>query len=173
MRKFWISFVVALLLSSGVTLMVKYWPKTLSEEECGPLYRQYAHVPGIEASYVKGFRVNDTLTIDATLLRATDSAGWAQLREDYEVPDSLWNDTSSPKSKSITLVLRKKGQTKNVIDTNLLNNDYVAINMPEHLIGIYHITDSAQMYACIDYHLQSIVSKYLRIPLVTHSTYNE
>ena len=148
--------IAGVVLVAAILLAVRLWPQTLRDDQCSPLYRQYAHVPGIEASFVKGFRINDTLAIDATLLRATDSAGWQRLREDYEVPASLWNDTSSPKSKSITLSLRKKGQTKNVIDTILLNNDYVAINMPEHLIGIYHITDSAQIYACIDYHLQSI-----------------
>lgn len=104
----YIVFVILLLLSSGVTLMVKYWPKTLSEEECSPLYRQYAHVPGIKASYVKGFRVNDTLAIDATLLRATDSAGWARLVDDFHLSKAIDPSTYNiPKSVTLGRVSRK------------------------------------------------------------------
>lgn len=156
MKRHWIFRIVCILLAIIIPWMIKSLPTPLLDKDCSPLYQRYADDPDIEASYVKGFRVNDTLTIDATLLRATDSAGWQRLREDYEVPASIWNDTSSPEDRSITLSLRKKGQTKNVKDSNLLNNDYIAINMPEHLIGIYHITDSAQWYACIDYYLLSI-----------------
>jgi len=156
MRRFWLFTICGLLLAVVIPLLAAYCPRILLPSQCSPLYQRYCHTPGIEASYVKGFRINDTLAIDATLLHATDSASWERLVEDYEVPASLWNDTSSPEDRSITLSLRKKGQTKNVKDSNLLNNDYIAINMPEHLIGIYHITDSAQWYACIDYCLLSI-----------------
>ena len=78
-----------LLLSAALTLAVKYRPRGLSEEECGPLYRQYAHAPGIEASFVKGFRVNDTLAVDATLLRAKDTAAWERLVEDFGLTESV------------------------------------------------------------------------------------
>ncbi len=65
-------FVVAI----GGALAWKYWPRTVPWEECSALYRQYAHADGIEATFLRGYRVNDTLSIDVTLLQATDSAGW-------------------------------------------------------------------------------------------------
>ncbi|MBR4230023.1 MAG: hypothetical protein IKR83_04865 [Bacteroidales bacterium] len=65
-------FVVAI----GGALAWKYWPRTVPWEECSALYRQYAHADGIEATFLRGYRVNDTLAIDVTLLQATDSAGW-------------------------------------------------------------------------------------------------
>lgn len=159
MRKFWISFVVALLLSSGVTLMVKYWPKTLSEEECGPLYRQYAHVPGIEASYVKGFRVNDTLTIDATLLRATDSAGWARLREELRLPAPtpiVAKEIEEGKD-AITLYLNKKGSVAREMDmVDLNNNDAIGISFMNHTVSIYHIHGREELMALTQYTYKDI-----------------
>ena len=54
--------------------------------EPSDLYRRYEHADGISAAFVKDYRVNDTLTLDVTLLQATDSAGWQQLIEDFEIP---------------------------------------------------------------------------------------
>ncbi len=76
-------FVVAI----GGALAWKYWPRTVPWDECSALYRQYAHADGIEATFLRGYRVNDTLAIDVTLLQATDSAGWQHLRKDIKISD--------------------------------------------------------------------------------------
>ena len=44
--------------------------------EPSELYLRYKHADGIKASFIKDYRINDTLTLDVTLLQATDSAGW-------------------------------------------------------------------------------------------------
>lgn len=54
--------------------------------EPSELYLRYEHADGIKASFIKDYRINDTLTLDVTLLQATDSAGWQQLIEDFEIP---------------------------------------------------------------------------------------
>ena len=56
--------------------VVPYW-------QCSEVYKKYSRVEGVGATYVKDYRVNDTLTVGVTLLEATDSAGWACLKEDY------------------------------------------------------------------------------------------
>ena len=60
--------------------------RTVPWEECSALYRQYAHADGIEATFLRGYHVNDTLSIDVTLLQATDSAGWIALKKDFNMP---------------------------------------------------------------------------------------
>ena len=148
--------VAVLLLSSAITLAVKYWPHTLRDEECSLIYQRYADDPGVEASFVKGLQVSDSLVIDATLLRARDSAAWERLREDFEVSPRDKKTPFSSKRNSITVRLAKKGETKQVTDTNLLNNDYIAFSGSEKCIAIYHITDSAQWHACLDYFCSTI-----------------
>lgn len=69
------------------TLCVKLWPRTVPFDQCSELYQRYADQPGIDASFVKDFRINDTVAVDATLLCATDAAGWETLRRDFAVPD--------------------------------------------------------------------------------------
>ena len=64
-------------------LAVRYLPGVVRESQCGEVYHRYAHVSGVEASYVKDYPISDTLAVDVTILRATDSAGA------FSVPDNL------------------------------------------------------------------------------------
>lgn len=49
------------------------------------LYRRYEHVDGIAASYIHNYPVNDTLTLDVTLLEATSDCGWQTLCSDFAI----------------------------------------------------------------------------------------
>ena len=150
MKRHWIFQIVCILLAIIIPWMIKSLPTPLLDKDCSPLYQRYADDPGVEASFVKGFRISDTLTIDATLLRAKDSAGWERLREDFEVTPTSKDDSTSHK-KSLITRLNKKGETKPIIDTVLLNNDLLYFNIEQKNIAILHITDTLQLDACFDY----------------------
>ena len=158
MKRYWIITAVVLLLAVAVPLAVIYWPHTLSEEECSPLYRQYVHVEGVKASYIKGYRVNDTLALDVTLLSATDTIGWEMLVEDFELPaqsDSLRNN---PSYVSVLFWKNKKGQSRKERDTTDLNNDFLAASRAQRTICIFHVTDSNQWRFCLDNQIKKTVS---------------
>ena len=138
--------IAGVVLVAAILLAVRLWPQTLRDDECSPLYQRYCHTPGIEASYVKGFPINDTLAIDATLLHATDSASWERLLNDFQTPNSF---TEKPTSKAVLFRFAEKGQTKPIIDTNILNNDFLAFSLAEKSITVIHITNEGQVEACI------------------------
>ena len=48
------------------------------------LYRRYEGNPHLDVTYLRNFPVNDTLSVDVTLLQARDDEGWDTLRADYE-----------------------------------------------------------------------------------------
>lgn len=50
------------------------------------LYRCYENNPHIQAAYMEDYPLNDSLTLDVTILKALDSAGWEQLRNDFDYP---------------------------------------------------------------------------------------
>ena len=77
------------LLVLGVILVLRLWPRTLDPEQCGELYRKYVDAPGIRASYVKDFPVDDTLTVDALLLQADSDSAWYVLMADFGMPEEL------------------------------------------------------------------------------------
>ncbi len=87
MTRRWAITILAFLIVVLGGIAYRHWPRAVPWEECSTLYRHYAHADGIEATFLRGYRVNDTLAIDVTLLQATDSAGWQHLRKDIKISD--------------------------------------------------------------------------------------
>lgn len=111
-RRFWL--IVAAIVAAEVLAAVVWRCYLYPEREVSDLYLRYAEDPGVEASYVKGFRINDTLAIDATLLHATDSANWERLLNDFHLVNFIdTNLYSQPQSFSISMV-SPKDPTKRV-----------------------------------------------------------
>ena len=89
---------LAILLVGGlVSAAVLGRPRQLPLEECSPEYLRYKDAPGIKASFVKDFPVNDTLAVDALLLQATSDSAWCALLSDFGVPKELIDDYLSEK----------------------------------------------------------------------------
>ncbi|MBR4505919.1 MAG: hypothetical protein IKP21_04005, partial [Bacteroidales bacterium] len=77
--RFWGAFAVAVVLAlAGITAAAR-WHRLFPTGEVSELYRAYMDTPGVDATFIRGFQVNDTVSVDVTLLQATDSAGWATL----------------------------------------------------------------------------------------------
>ena len=76
MKRWLITFllVTAVATAAGVTV----WRHVLPMLQVSDIYRRYEHVDGIAASYIHNYPVNDTLTLDVTLLEVSDSAVWEQ-----------------------------------------------------------------------------------------------
>ena len=69
----------------GAAAVYKLWPRTVPWDECSEVYRRYADTPGVNAAYVKDYRVNDTLILSATILEAKDSTAWNTLYSDFKL----------------------------------------------------------------------------------------
>ena len=76
----WIAALIGMVAVGGA-LAWHYWPRTVPLEECSGIYQRYHDNPHVVASFLKDFRVNDTVTVDVTLLEAKDDEGWEELRE--------------------------------------------------------------------------------------------
>ncbi len=125
-------FVVAI----GGALAWKYWPRTVPWDECSALYRQYAHADGIEATFLRGYRVNDTLAIDVTLLQATDSAGWDKLSHDFnylKVPSQIERRELSENIDALSLLLKNNRQ-----ESPLGNDDIAVASLRDKYLCIFH-----------------------------------
>ena len=75
-----ISFVI------GVGFVVWFLPPAIAYWRSSEVYKRYSKVEGVRATYIKDFRVNDTVTVGVTLLEATTDSGWAVLQEDFGLP---------------------------------------------------------------------------------------
>lgn len=82
MKKWILAFLLLTLL--GVAA-VAAWRYLLPERHVSDLYRRYHNADGIAASYIHNFPVNDTLTLDVTLLEATTDSAWQVLCADFAI----------------------------------------------------------------------------------------
>lgn len=136
-------------------LLVSAWillhPRQLPEEECSDTYRRYEDVEGVAASFIKGFPVNDTLSLDVTTLQATDSAGWERLQEDFhirrlsELPEIVQRWLNEGKDMVGVHLAPKSDPTLPTDTTNALNNNVVAVSRLYKTISIFYTeTESEQ-----------------------------
>ena len=140
------------LLAVGVALVVIRCPRTVPWEQCSEVYKKYSQMDGINAAYIKDYRINDTLTIGVTLLEATTDSGWATLQEDFEVPAIQEYKEYYYDSNKVSL----KQYTKSVplySDGDTLINDLITISYYKHTIGHFVIQSEEQKRAIIFKHL--------------------
>ena len=84
-RRFWLWVGIGLLIELAVLTLWKrpYW--FFHSDEVSEYYTRYAGTPGINAAFVKDYRVNDSLRLDVTVLEVTDSAVWEQTCEELHL----------------------------------------------------------------------------------------
>ena len=147
----------------GGMLAVRYLPGIVPESQCSEVYRRYAHVPGVEAAFVKGFPINDTLGVDVTLLRATDSAGWVYLIDAFGLPTEVLETVKESSEFNIWVWRSPKNEPEKRIILSSQNKDsileIVVISFAEHQIGIFHSGSKEEEDAIMNYNLDRTTNK--------------
>ena len=158
--RFWGAFAVAVVLAlAGITAAAR-WHRLFPTGEVSELYRAYMDTPGIDATFIRGFQVNDTLSVDVTLLQATDSAGWATLLGNVRMSEELEEDFKLfNHEKKVVVQSFPKGHPGLPPDPAFLNNDILAVDWAEETISIFHITDTKQLFAILGYHLDIVKNR--------------
>ena len=77
-RRFWLWVGIGLLIELAAFTLWKRWYWFFPTHAVSEYYTRYAGAEGINAAFVKDYRVNDTLFLDVTVLEFTDSAVWEQ-----------------------------------------------------------------------------------------------
>ena len=149
MKKSWpITLLVCLLILGGGGLILG-WPRTVPFDQCSDLYKQYVAVEGINATYIKDYKVNDTVFVDVTLLEAIDSTGWDILKKDFEVA-SLPPELQQLVDNGEDLVFTKS-IPKSEIDKSDFPNDLLAISHMIHTVTVFHINSEIEKYAVLNH----------------------
>ena len=123
-----VTVVVAMLAWGYLARVVPYW-------QCSEVYKRYSRVEGVRATYVKDYRINDTLTIGVTLLEATTDSGWAMLQENFGVPvvPKEYEELICGDSNRVTLKIIPKKEPL-CLEGDTLANDVFAVSYYKHTI---------------------------------------
>ena len=118
--------------------VVPYW-------QCSEVYKKYSRVEGVRATYVKDFRVNDTLTVGVTLLEATVDSGWVTLQEDFGLPviPKEYEKFFCADSNKVSLKFFPKKEPL-CLDGDTLLNDVLAISFYKHTIAYFEVKNRMQ-----------------------------
>ena len=140
MKRYWLITLVLCVVGITTVLAVRYWPRIVHPGEPSGLYLRYKDNPHISAAFIKDFRVNDSLTLDVTILEARDSVGWDQLRIDFKrpiLPPEIEKYINKHNSFAIKQV-RSDDPGKGMDKENLANNDFLVIKNLERTFYLFH-----------------------------------
>lgn len=160
-RRFWIVVGALLVVVFVAILLWHRWYWFFPSKEVSEMYSKYEHVDGINAAYVQAYRVNDTVTVDVTLLQAVSDTGWTILQRDFNLPiipkevEALFNGDSNKVS---TKYINKKDPASPVDTVNVLNNNTVIISRPKRTLCIFTINDTTQLKAITRYGIDNNIS---------------
>lgn len=157
MKKSWIITVIYCLLIIGGGIFVVFFPRTVPFEQCSDEYKRYADVEGIEASFIKDFYINDTVTLDVTVLKALDSNNFQLLKKHFRFSEIL------PRQK------QRIANGEDVIFVKCIFNDsiladysskrikeVVAISYISNTFTIFHLNKDSESQAIIHYSFPSL-----------------
>ena len=147
-----ISVLVALLVVAAVVVW-HFVPRQLPYSECSDIYKHYAAVKGIEATYIKDYKVNDTVFVDVTLLEATDSVGWNKLVEELNLvtPDSA---SQCDLDKGMDLIFLKQVKKDNYSQKAITpsgNVDVLATSYLKKKVTVFHTKNRNEKYSVFHY----------------------
>ena len=148
------SIVVVLL----CVVLCRLWPRTVPPAECSEVYKRYSEVEGIRASYLKDYRVNDTLTVGVTLLEAETDSGWVYLVSKFNIPLELVEMANGNPEIDIWTGQALKGRPEvlcNVAeldekDARELELEIVTISMQMRAICVFHTRNIEEIDAVFD-----------------------
>lgn len=157
-RLFWtVGAVLAVLMVAGVAAAVLV-PRLLPLGDEGSLYRRYRNMPGIEATYLKDFPIDDTLNVDVTTIRALDDEGWETLRKDFNIkpiPDILQEELNNGRDIIVVRMVPKSDPTQSMDTTDLSKNNVIGISNLQHSISIFNTDNESQQDAIMNYNFRS------------------
>ena len=146
-----VTLAICLLIVVG-TLTVKFWPRTVPFDQCSHEYKKYSKIDGVDATFIKDFKVNDTVFVDVTLLEATDSVIWTTLKKDFEVPNpppDVQQFIDNGEDLIYVKVIPKSTTTDTILDS--YSNNLLAISHLKRTLTVFHIKNKEELNAVRHY----------------------
>lgn len=137
---------VVFLVVAVVGIVASYWPRTVPWDECSELYRRYADSPDIRAAYIKDYRVNDSLTINATILEATTDSSWRSLLVTFH--DTITDAAMEPLKRGLDVLSILSSDRRP--DSIMTNDEFAVLSRCDRYICVFHIQDSVQREKVLD-----------------------
>jgi hypothetical protein len=155
MKHTWSIIVILSLLLVLLGWLAIRQPEVVTFEQSSEVYKRYATVSGIDASFVKDFPVNDTLSVDVTLLHATDSAGWQYLIEAFHIPSEMLEEPYLFLQQSLKDHPEEPFNSASNVNLGQPLLEQVAIDIGNQEICVFHTQNIQEFNAVFDKKIDS------------------
>ena len=135
-----------------VALAVRLWPRTVPFDQCSDVYKRYAAVDGVVATFIKDYKVNDTVFVDVTILEANDSASWVSLKNDFEVPNpspDFQQFIDNGEDLIYVKIIPKSTTTDTILDS--YSNNLLAISHLNRTLTVFHVKNKTELHVVMHY----------------------
>lgn len=155
--RFWARFGIILMIALGVITLVFRWHRIFPTDEVSELYTRYEHVEGLDVSYIKDFKVNDTVCVDVTMLEAKTDSAWALLKRDFEVAE-LVPDIQRRIDNGVDLIVsRLIPKFTQEVATCSYTFDILATSHLTHTLTVFHLKSDEESDAVLYYNFDKSI----------------
>jgi len=155
-KRFWLIVAILALVEAVILCLALQWKYIFPSREVSDLYTRYENVAGIGVSYIKDYKVNDTVFVDVTFIEATTDSAWNVILNDFNmpvIPEEYRELVEKNSSIEFNLISKEDPQK---IDEDIDNNDVLVLSRQKHSVCIFHINNKIQRNAIIRNKLDEI-----------------
>lgn len=159
MKRSWLITILVCLLILGGGGTVLLLPQVVPFDQCSDVYKRYAKMDGVDATFIKDYKVNDSIRVNVTLLQATDSVSWNIIAKDLnvppppEIPDEYKGLFLQSNSFGYFIVKNKPNEDKQMHNKR---KDICTFSREKMTICIFHTCDETQIDAILDNSIDEI-----------------
>ncbi len=115
--------------------------QVVPSSQCSNVYRKYAEVDGIDATFIKDYRIcspySDPFCLDVTVLRAETDSCWNILFNDFNI-GSRTDGALHTDSNTFDFWYAPPDRYDQPMDSTLEDNDFIAVSRHKKTITIFH-----------------------------------
>ena len=159
MKRAWLITIIICLVILGGGAAVLLLPQVVPFDQCSDVYKRYADMDGVDATFIKDYKVNDSIRVNVTLLQATDSVSWNIIAKDLnvppppEIPDEYKGLFIQSNSFGYFIVKKKPNEDKQMHDKR---KDICTFSREKMTICIFHTCNETQIDAILDNSIDEI-----------------
>jgi hypothetical protein len=146
-KRFWLTVGVVAVVEALLFCLVFQWKYLFPSDEVSDIYTRYENVEGIETSFIKDYKVNDTVLVDVTLLEARSDSAWNVLLQDFNITPPPQEAIDCMGEIDFVVWAAPKKDYSMPMDSLPLNNDLISMSWSGHKISVFSIETEQQLHS--------------------------
>ncbi len=113
---------------------------------------------GVDATFIRDYKVNDTVYVDVTYIEATTDSSWNEIKRDFQIsiPPEIMDLYDS---NSVDLKFAPHNNYSSPKDSILINNDIIVFAYFKQTVLVFDIKDEKQSDAIINRQIINTINK--------------